>query len=214
MTIKSLFRPLLLALTLLPLCACSSLFKPKTMTIEYDEEVKLHDGEMIWVHITRHYYRYSGALGDTGGMTSSYHPTEVEISWDTGFEGVGRKSVYFKRQILTIDKINNEWYVYGATERNRTGSYNQSLICNDIGTIYFNGSTCLVKISTSGEFLKADKDEIYKLKNLNILFSESVEETKKLDKQRITWQKKLDMQYGKSKEDQTINLKLFSEQGK
>ncbi|MBF0659004.1 hypothetical protein IPZ60_09660 [Psychrobacter sp. NG25] len=214
MTIKSFLKPLLLALTLLPLCACSSLFKPKTMTIEYDEEVKLHDGEMIWVHITRHYFLTGGALGDSATLSSNYLPSDVEISWDTGFEGVGRKSVYFKRQILTIDKFNNEWYVYGATERNTTGSYNQSFICNDIGTLYFNGSTCLVKISTSGEFLRADKDEIYKLKNLNILFSESVEETKKLDKQRITWQKKLDMQYGKSKEDQTINLKLFSEQGK
>ena len=38
MKTKALLRPLLLALSLLPLFACSSLFQPKTITIEYDEE--------------------------------------------------------------------------------------------------------------------------------------------------------------------------------
>ncbi|MBH0085182.1 hypothetical protein I6E84_03000 [Psychrobacter sp. SCQQ22] len=209
MTIKSFLKPVLLALCLLPLSSCSSLFKPKTMTIEYDEEVKLHNGEMIWVHITRHYFYTSEP--STGG---AYMPSKVEISWDTGFEGVGRKSVYFKRQITTIEKLNNEWYVYGATDRNVKGSYNQSISCNDVGKFYFNGDACLVRVNSSGKFLKSPDDEIYKLKTMNILYSNGFTEDETLDKQLITWQKKLDMQYGKSKKDQTINLKLFSEQGK
>lgn len=96
MRIKPLLKPLLLALSLLPILGSCSLFdtRPKTMTIEYEEEVKLHDGEMIWLHITRHYLLVGGgALGDPGAFEKNYMPKEVEISWDTGFEGVGRKSV-------------------------------------------------------------------------------------------------------------------------
>ncbi len=60
---KKLLTTLLLSLPLLSSCdVLKSQLQPKTMTIEYDEEVKLHDGSMIWVHIIRHY----GLVG--GGM--------------------------------------------------------------------------------------------------------------------------------------------------
>lgn len=207
---KSLLKPILLALCVLSLSACSSLFKPDRMTIEYEEEVKLHDGEMIWVHITRHYILSSSALGDSSSIFSSfYEPTDVEISWDTGFEGVGRKSVYFNRQIFVIDKINNEWYVYGALDRNMTGSYNQSISCNDVGTLYFNGANCLVKVDSSGKFLKPDEAEISKLIRGNILYSYSFDETKSLENEKLSWQKKLSIQSGKQKKYQLVNKQLF-----
>ncbi|MDO5651078.1 MAG: hypothetical protein Q4G13_02940, partial [Moraxella sp.] len=76
--------------------------------IEYDEEVKLHDGTMIWVHIKRHYRGSSGSIASiTTYFTPIYTPTEVEISWDTGFEGVGRRSIVFGGQIALIDRYEN-----------------------------------------------------------------------------------------------------------
>ena len=203
---KALFKSLILILSLLPLSACSSWFQPETMTIEYEEEVKLHDGEMIWVHITRHYGMVGGV---SSGHGKSYMPGNVEISWDTGFEGVGRKSVFFKRQIFVTDKINNEWYVYGASDRNMTGSYNQSISCNDVGTLYFNGANCLVKVDSSGKFLKPDEAEIIKLIRGNILYSYSFDETKSLENEKLSWQQKLSIQSGKPKKYQLVNKQLF-----
>ncbi|WP_443514522.1 hypothetical protein [Psychrobacter sp. T6-5] len=184
------------------------------MTIEYDEEVKLHDGEMIWVHITRYYILSSAALGDPGGLESSYKPQKVKISWDTGFEGVGRKSVYFKRQVFVMNKINNEWYVYGASDKHMTSSYGQSTSCNDVGTSYFNGANCLVKIDSSGKFLKPSEAEISKLIRGNILYSYSFDETKSLENKKLSWQQKLSIQSGKPKKYQLVNKQLFPNKSK
>ncbi|MGP4862636.1 hypothetical protein ACTXGK_00405 [Psychrobacter sp. T6-5] len=190
------------------------MFKPDRMTIEYDEEVKLHDGEMIWVHITRYYILSSAALGDPGGLESSYKPQKVKISWDTGFEGVGRKSVYFKRQVFVMNKINNEWYVYGASDKHMTSSYGQSTSCNDVGTSYFNGANCLVKIDSSGKFLKPSEAEISKLIRGNILYSYSFDETKSLENKKLSWQQKLSIQSGKPKKYQLVNKQLFPNKSK
>ncbi|MFB2578066.1 MULTISPECIES: hypothetical protein [unclassified Acinetobacter] len=77
--------------------------------IEYDEEVKLHDGSMIWVHIKRH-YSWSGWAP---AMSGAYQAGVVEVSWDTGFPNVGRKSVFFYDGLFLVDKIDGIWYVAG-----------------------------------------------------------------------------------------------------
>ena len=69
------------------------------MTIEYDEEVKLHDGEMIWVHITRHYIEGGGKeiseMFRGGGK--NVIPTHVEIAGIRVLRGWGES-----RFILTV----------------------------------------------------------------------------------------------------------------
>lgn len=155
MRITALLKPLLLAVSLLPLSACGSLFdsRPKTMTIEYDEEVKLHDGEMIWVHITRHYFLTGGALGDSATLSSNYLPSDVEISWDTGFEGVGRKSVFFGKYVGIIDKYDGKWYVGGA-KSNVIKDIGISKSCDKYGAIV-ESYKCVVAINKDG-FLTQD----------------------------------------------------------
>ena len=209
--LKPLLKKAIPLLAMIPLLGSCSLFQPQTKVIEYDEEVKLHDGSMIWVHIKRHY----GLVGGVpSGHDKSYMPGAVEISWDTGFEGVGRKSVFFKRQIWTIEKLNNEWYVYGATDIEVKDLFNNSKSCNSVGTLYFRGATCLIRLNSVGEFLPSSDDEIYKLDKVNVLYSTNIGETEFLDNRKISWQKKIDMQHGKAKDDKTINRKLFSQEGK
>lgn len=88
-------------------------------TITYQEEVKLSNGEMIWVDIKRHYtLAAGGAVGDPGAFNFLYIPTTVEISWDTGFEGVGRKSLSFVGDAYLVDKIDGKWYIFAKNERN------------------------------------------------------------------------------------------------
>lgn len=166
------------------------------MTIEYDEEVKLHDGEMIWVHITRHYILSSAALGDPGGLESSYKPQKVEISWDTGFEGVGRKSVYFSKYIGIIDKYNGKWYVVG--NKNMTGKnlYEDSINCNSIG-VSIGRLRCVVALNQHGEFVKALPQELYNINSTNIIYPSDVEGwgpvPMTLDGRKITWSEKLSL---------------------
>ncbi|MDO5651140.1 MAG: hypothetical protein Q4G13_03250, partial [Moraxella sp.] len=74
--------------------------------IEYDEEVKLSDGTMIWVNIKRH-YRGTFGLKAYQRLGTTYRPREVEIGWDTGFDGVGRRSIVFGGQIALIDRYEN-----------------------------------------------------------------------------------------------------------
>ncbi len=108
--------------------------------------------------------------------------------------------------------IKLEWYVYGATKSNLVSSTN-SKVCNNIGTLYFNGDTCLVRVNFTGNFIMSPKNEIYKLSNLNILFADDIEEIQKFRNNKLSWQQKLDMQHGKSKDERTLNLKLFSTEG-
>lgn len=134
------------------------------MTIEYDEEVKLHDGEMIWVHITRHY----GLVGGVpSGHGKSYMPGAVEISWDTGFEGVGRKSVYFDN-VMSVSKYDEEWYITGSKSVTNSKKINESLNCTEVGVSYGNG--CTVAINSQGFFKPDSKSEKLIFKGWNILY--------------------------------------------
>lgn len=192
MKIKSLLKPILLALSLLPLSACGSLFQPQRMTIEYDEEVKLHDGEMIWVHITRHY----GLVGGVpSGHGKSYMPGAVEISWDTGFEGVGRKSVYFE-DIMSVSKYGNEWYITGAKSITDSKIINESLNCTEVGVSYGNG--CTVAINPQGFFKPDSNSEKLAFKGWNILYPIGIKDwgsvPRPLKGKKITWSEKIELE--------------------
>lgn len=213
--IKNLIKPLLVAaasVSLLTGCFVQTEPRPRTKVIEYDEEVKLHDGSMIWVHIKRHYVLAGGgALGDPGAFKSNYVPKEVEISWDTGFPDVGRKSVFFQEQIWAIEKFNNEWYIYGGSDNGITNLQKDlSSNCNEVGTRFFQGDTCLVRLDILGKFIQSTNENLYTLKKVNVLYSKGFHTMEALENQQLTWQKKLDMQIGKSEKEQTINRKLFS----
>ena len=169
--IKSLLKNAIPIIAMIPLLGACSPFQPKTKVIEYDEEVKLHDGSMIWVHIKRHYVLVGGALGDPGAFKKGYAPKEVEISWDTGFPNVGRKSVFFQEQIFTLDKINNYWFVYGGSDNQKNTLESGTINCNSVGTMYFNNANCLVKINSSGQFIKPILEDIQLIQHGNILYS-------------------------------------------
>lgn len=73
--LHKLIKSVLFPLSIIPFIGSCSAFDYFQKVIEYDEEVKLSDGSMIWVHIKRHYVR----AGELGGGTG-YLPKEVEIS--------------------------------------------------------------------------------------------------------------------------------------
>lgn len=207
-------KPLLLALSLLPILGACSWLQPKTMTIEYDEEVKLHDGEMIWVHITRHYGLSSGVFGDTGGMESSYKPTHVEISWDTGFDGVGRKSVYFDSYVGIIDKYDGKWYVAGNKNTFDKNLYEDSINCNSVG-VFIGRLRCVVAINQQGEFVKALPEALYNINSKNIIYPMGIKDWSSvpipLDGTKITWSEKLALQAQQSKRFSDLNTPLLEE---
>ncbi|MDN3453740.1 MULTISPECIES: hypothetical protein, partial [unclassified Psychrobacter] len=221
MTIKSLFRPLLLAITLLPLSACSALVGPKDLTIEYDEEVKLHNGEMIWVHITRHYIEGGGKeiseMFRGGGK--SVIPTHVEISWDTGFEGVGRKSVYFKSYVGIIDKYNGKWYVVGNKNTTDKNLYEDSINCNSVGA-FIGRLRCVVALNQQGDFVKALSEDLYHINSTNIIYPSDVEGwgsvPRTLDGRKITWNEKLSLGNERYKllKDEEISTQIINNKEK
>ena len=211
MTLKSLFRPLLLAITLLPLSACSALVGPKDLTIEYDEEVKLHDGEMIWVHITRHYFLTGGALGDSATLSSNYLPSDVEISWDTGFEGVGRKSVYFNG-ISFITKYDNKWYV-GGSKYNGAINNTQSINCSSVGVQVGQHDGCMVAVNNQGKFIQVNSDDIYNFNVGNLLYPVGIKDwgsvPKPLNGKQLSWKEKLILQSSQTEKRQRIGKILI-----
>ncbi len=145
--------------------------------------------------------------------SSYYMPTEVEISWDTGFKGVGRKSFVFQGQIYLLDKINNEWYVYGSTKSNMSNNNPNATICNSVGTLYFNNANCLIRMNSIGEFVQSDKETLSKLGKGNILYSYSIKDwgtvPKNLNGKKLSWSEKLNLQKFQPREDRNVDVQLF-----
>ena len=188
------------------LSACPSWFQPSTKVIEYDEEVKLHDGSMIWVHIKRHYGLVGGAIGDPGWRESTYMPSAVEISWDTGFEGVGRKSVFFARQVFLIDKIDNVWFVAGAKNTSEKIISSNSFNCNTVG-FFVGDNGCIVALDKTGNFVK-EKPTILDGYKMNILYSIGIKDWGTLPEpllnSKISWNQALTLQQTQTKSNQYI----------
>ncbi len=194
-----LLTTLLLSLPLLSSCdVLKSQLQPSTMTIEYDEEVKLHDGSMIWVHITRHYF-----LAGEIAHSSAYMPGNVEISWDTGFKGVGRKSVFFDETIYSINKYNGKWYLLGAIANSSPEYLNKSVNCKNIG-IKMGEIGCLVVIDEKGFSQNESKLTIH----YNILEPVRIKDwgdvPQPLNNQSIKWDDKLKLQRQQHKDFRRI----------
>lgn len=204
--IENLIKPLLVAVasvSLLTGCFVQTDPRPRTKVIEYDEEVKLHDGSMIWVHIKRHYVLAGGgALGDPGAFKAGYVPKEVEISWDTGFPNVGRKSVFFDDQVALINKYNDIWYIAGArNSSNFPEKINDSINCNNVGS--FTGSLgCVVSVTKDGNFRKPNPDDLYKFNQMNILYP--LVPIDKLNNMNLSWATKLNIEKDSSTYQKTI----------
>ena len=185
--LKPLLKKAIPLLAMIPLLGSCSLFQPQTKVIEYDEEVKLHDGSMIWVHIKRHYGLVGGI---SAGQGASYMPGAVEISWDTGFEGVGRKSLEFTKNVSLIDKIDNKWYVGGFTPQCISP-------CVKDNYIKLNAVGSLAVINSNDEFdLNASLQDLPQNIQHNILSPEKVKEWDSLSMRinKLSWSDKLDIQ--------------------
>lgn len=151
------------------LSACPSWFQPSTKVIEYDEEVKLHDGSMIWVHIKRHYGRSSGCEISNcfQGYEKGWGAKEVEISWDTGFPNVGRKSVFFQEDLMIINKYNDKWYVIGGLPYSAEKVLGEAVNCKLIGVAKI--QICIATLDIHGNFIKSNENDISAFNNMNIL---------------------------------------------
>ena len=185
--LKPLLKKAIPLLAMIPLLGACSMFEPKHKVIEYDEEVKLHDGSMIWVHIKRHYGLVGGI---SAGQGASYMPGAVEISWDTGFEGVGRKSLEFTKNVSLIDKIDNKWYVGGFTPQCISP-------CVKDNYIKLNAVGSLAVINSNDEFdLNASLQDLPQNIQHNILSPEKVKEWDSLSMRinKLSWSDKLDIQ--------------------
>ena len=206
------FRPLILLLMIVPLLGSCSLFQPKTKVIEYDEEVKLHDGSMIWVHIKRHYVLVGGALGDPGAFKKGYAPKEVEISWDTGFPNVGRKSVSFENP-LVIERFQDNWYLYGAVLNQSSNVENN---CRKFGLLIgkYEGG-CLIGMDRNGDFFKPAENILYQM-SVNILYPNYINDwgelPEPLNGKKLNWQEKINLQNSQPSEYRFITGKQYTKE--
>ena len=202
--LKPLLKKAIPLLAMIPLLGSCSLFQPQTKVIEYDEEVKLHDGSMIWVHIKRHY----GLVGGVpSGHDKSYMPGAVEISWDTGFEGVGRKSVFFQEDLMIINKYNDKWYVIGGLPYSAEKVLGEAVNCKLIGVAKI--QICIATLDTHGNFIKSNENDISAFNNMNILNPNGIKDwglfPMPLNGKKISWKDKLDLQNQQTSRFQKIN---------
>lgn len=86
------------------LSACGKEY-PRFFDIEWDEEVLLHDGRIIWIHMKRTYERLSKSEEWNG-----IH-RDTEISFDAGGK-IGRFTQKFERYDVTLlDQKSGKWFV-------------------------------------------------------------------------------------------------------
>ena len=188
--LKPLLKKAISLLAMMPLLGACSMFEPKHKVIEYDEEVKLHDGGMIWVHIKRHYGLVGGI---SAGQGASYMPGVVEISWDTGFPNVGRKSVFFT-SIQIFEKYQNNFYIVGGTPSDSRQTIGNSLNCKYIGTPILQ-RRCLVSLNDKGEFFASNISIVNNFNQMNILYPYGIEGFSEiptmLENKKLNWNEKL-----------------------
>ncbi|MFB2538159.1 MULTISPECIES: hypothetical protein [unclassified Acinetobacter] len=202
--LKRLIKPILLVISTITLLG--GCMHPNKV-IEYDEEVKLHDGSMIWVHIKRHYV-YVSAIGQGAG----YIPKVVEISWDTGFPNVGRKSVFFNDYVAIIDKYNGNWYIAGEKNTSSELKISRSTNCNVVGI--FITSRCIVAVNKEGSFFQPEKNDIYNIIKRNIIYPVDIKDwgriPEPLHNTRLSWSKKLDLDKTQSKRFNGLQNPFFT----
>ena len=111
---------------------------PQFYDIQYDEEVKLHDGKIILVHIKRAYQRK--------GLQLEKYPKfpyrmGMEFGFDSGSSGQ-RFSHYLKRgNLLFLDQKDGRWYIgYGMDEGDPSAELGSRLIYPNVAILNVNGS--------------------------------------------------------------------------
>lgn len=78
---------------------------PRYFYIEWDEEVKLHDGQVIVVHVKRSFERYRRLERWAG------HDRDTEITFDAG-QPWGKFSRNFERyDVKMIERFDGNWYL-------------------------------------------------------------------------------------------------------
>lgn len=77
---------------------------PRYFDIEWDEEVQLHDGRVIWVHVKRTYERR-----DRFSRYASATFRRNEFDFDAGSD-VGRITFVSRLGVNYIDQVEGEWY--------------------------------------------------------------------------------------------------------
>lgn len=182
--LHKLIKSVLFPLSIMPLIGSCSIFEPKTKVIEYDEEVKLSDGSMIWVHIKRHYERSSGREISNWfqGYEKGWGAKEVEISWDTGFPNVGRKKIIYSQGFAFINYHDNKWFLYGVN--------NSTHNTESRGIKVNNRGTYMVIIDSSGYINNQNiPNDIKYINILNPTFADD-----SLSNIKWSWQEKLNYQ--------------------
>lgn len=196
--IKSLLKNAIPIIAMIPLLGACSPFQPKTKVIEYDEEVKLHDGSMIWVHIKRHYERSSGREISNWfqGYEKGWGAKEVEISWDTGFPNVGRKSVFFD-DVAYVSRLDDKWYIFGFMPKNSDSKRYSSENCKTVG-VKIGKFGCAVIVDSNGFIKPADTDKNLEWKGWNVLYPIGIRNwgsvPEPLDGKKLTWNEKLGLE--------------------
>lgn len=196
-------------------------------SIKYKEEVKLSDGTMIWVDIERFYMLSSSAVGDGGSFFPSsnnmyYTSHRMEVSWDTGFEGIGRQTLEFDGSIgfALIDKISNTWYIYGTKTRcspPNGGVYNHKGECWEGEGTRLAHSAYLYAINQQGFIKNKDTKELNNKSIYNILNIEDLDQFTNngfpihLKDKSITWQEKLEIKNKRADGSNVIFGKIVSE---
>lgn len=90
--------------TALPLLGGCTKTYPPFFDIEWDEEVQMHDGRVIWVHVKRTFERRSST-----DQWEGIH-RDTEISFDAGGK-IGRWTRKFERyDIIFIEADRGNWY--------------------------------------------------------------------------------------------------------
>lgn len=179
--------------------------KPNHKIIQYQEEVKLSDGSMIWVDIKRHYRLTGGAPGDAGMFEGAYLPSIVEISWDTGFPSVGRQTLEFDgaHAFEFIDKVNGVWYVEGGKTRCNVdgivgGVYDENGTCWEGAGTRLNHSAYLYVLGNDSFLKNRSLDELSDFTSYNILDVRQLNDISspptEFNGKQISWQQKLDYQ--------------------
>lgn len=198
--VKAVYKVLMLSLMGILTLTTPACKDSDDKVISYQEEVKLSDGSMIWVDIKRH-YSWSGwtpGMGNSGAYLSG----AVEISWDTGFPNVGRKSVFFdgENAFVYIDKQNSTWYLYGSKTRcspPENGVYDENGKCWEGEGNRLNHSAYLYALNATGFLKPKTLNDLNENSNFNILDERGLlgvgDPPIELDGKSITWQQKLEM---------------------
>lgn len=144
-------------------------FYPRIFDLQWDEEVQLHDGRIIVVHVKHFYERRHMEFGRYTGASAR----DTELSFDAG-GSTGRVTQLFKgHHPLFIGQQEGKWYVviYG-------GAYRQSdqIPGQDWGPHMYDCSPAAVLVGTQFKPLPlVDLPAVFEAANLMLLYGDASE---------------------------------------